>query len=57
MESLGKDHASSDSSLPPSAASEEHAVPGNDESVPNLSFWREESMIFVTSVSKKGTNN
>ncbi|XP_036259356.1 hemogen [Molothrus aeneus] len=27
MESLGKDHASSDSSLPPSAACEEYAVP------------------------------
>lgn len=48
MESLGKDHASSDSSLPPSAANDEYAVPGNDENIPNLSFWREESMIFVT---------
>lgn len=51
MESLGKDHASSDSSLPPSAAREEYAVPGNDENIPNLSFRREEKMIFVTSVS------
>ncbi|NXW60695.1 HEMGN protein, partial [Eurystomus gularis] len=30
MESLGKDHAYSDSSLPPSAAREKYAVPGND---------------------------
>lgn len=47
MESLGKDHASSDSPLPPSAACEEYAVPGN-ENIPNLSFWREESTIFAT---------
>lgn len=48
MESLGKDHAYSDSSLPPSAAREEYAVPGNYETTPNLSFQREEGMIFVT---------
>lgn len=47
MESLTKDHASSDSSPPPSAACEEYAVPGK-ENIPNLRFWRAKSMIFVT---------
>lgn len=55
MESLGKDRASSDSPLPPSAACKEYAVPGN-ENIPNLSFWREESMIFATkSFSEKNS--
>lgn len=48
MESLGKDHLSSDSSLTPSANCEEYAMPGNDENIPNLSSWREESMVFVS---------
>lgn len=49
MESLGKDHPYSDSSLPPSAARKDYAVPGNDETTPNLRFQRESSMNFVTS--------
>lgn len=48
MESLGEDSAYSDSSLQPSAAREEYAVPGNDDTTANLSFWRGERMIFVT---------
>lgn len=48
MESLGKDHPSSDSPLTPSADCEEYAVPGNDENIPNLSSWREESTVFVS---------
>lgn len=43
MESLGKDHAYSESSLPRSAAHEDYAVPGNVETTLKEFSEREEN--------------